>query len=234
MIDDAAANPRTVVVLETGGPVAMPWLDRVGGVLEAWYPGALGGEAIARVLFGEASPSGRLPITFPAGEDQLPHPQLPGAGAPEGFTVDYPEGSDVGYRWYAKTARKPLFPFGHGLSYTRFRYSGLKVAGGRTLTVSFKVTNTGDRAGIDTPQVYLTRSPGRTQQRLLGWSRTALKPGESRVVAITADRRLLADWDVHAHGWRLGGGAYAIFVGPDAASPALEGASSVSAATLAP
>ena len=129
---------------------------------------------------------------------------------------------------------KPLFPFGHGLSYTRFRYSGLKVTGGRTLTVSFKVTNTGDRAGVDTPQVYLTRAPDRAQQRLLGWSRAALKPGESKLVTVTADRRLLADWDVHAHGWRLGGGDYRVFVGSDAASPALEGASSVIAARLAP
>ena len=230
----AEANPHTVVVLETGGPVLMPWLGEVGAVLEAWYPGARGGEAIARVLYGEVDAAGRLPITFPAGEDQLPHPRLPGAGQPEGFSVDYAEGSDVGYRWFAKTGRKPLFPFGYGLSYAQFRYSGLKVAGGRTVTVSFRVTNTGARAGIDTPQVYLAASPARAQQRLLGWSRTALRPGESREVTVTADRRLLADWDTRAHGWRLQGGAYKVFVGADAASPALEGAARIDAATLAP
>ena len=230
----AAANPHTVVVLETGGPVFMPWLDKVGAALEAWYPGAQGGEAIARVLYGEVNPSGRLPVTFPANLDQLPHPKLPGEGAPEGFTVNYAEGSDVGYRWFAKTGHKPLFPFGYGLSYSGFRHDRLKVSGGRTLTVSFRVTNIGDRAGIDTPQVYLTSSPGRTQQRLIGWSRTALRPGESRQVTVTADRRLLADWDEKAHGWRLAGGTYRLFVGADAASPALRGAGTVIAARLAP
>jgi beta-glucosidase len=240
----AAANPHTIVVLETGGPVLMPWLDKAGAVLEAWYPGARGGEAIARVLFGETAPSGRLPVSFPAGEDQLPRPQLPGVGLnpPEGakpgeeklFDVDYPEGSDVGYRWFAKTGKAPAFPFGFGLTYTRFHYADLKVTGGRTLTVSFTVANTGPRAGIDTPQVYLAAGPNRTQQRLLGWSRVALKPGKSRRVSVTADRRLLADWDERAHGWKLDGGVYRLFVGPDAATPALKGSGKVAGARLAP
>jgi beta-glucosidase len=158
----ASANPRTVVVLETGGPVLAPWMDQVGAVLEAWYPGAEGGEAIADILYGRVNPSGRLPVTFPAGEDQLAHPKLPGAeqAAPEGVTVsaaqkpfdaDYDEGSDVGYRRFVRTGARPLAPFGRGLSYTHFRYGGLKVKGGRTLTVSFTVTNTGSREGIDTP-----------------------------------------------------------------------------------
>jgi beta-glucosidase len=241
----AAANPRTIVVLETGGPVLAPWRDKVGAILEAWYPGAKGGEVIAKLLYGEAGPSGRLPVTFPAGEDQLPRPRLPGygEGPAEGFDnsaplkpfdVAYPEGSDVGYRWFAKTGAKPLYPFGHGLTYTRFRYGALKVVGGKTLIVSFTVTNTGARAGVDTPQVYLAAGPGRTQQRLLGWSRAALKPGESRTVTVTADRRLLADWDEAAHGWRLKGGAYRILVGPDAATTALKGSAVVQAASLAP
>ncbi len=238
----AAANPHTVVVLETGNPVLMPWLGKVGAVLEAWYPGARGGETIARVLYGEVDASGRLPITFPASEDQLPRPQIPGAGGPpEGagpppkpFDVDYPEGSDVGYRWYAHTGRKPLFPFGFGLSYTRFKYSGLSVEGGRTLTVSVSVTNTGERPGTDTPQAYLQQGPRRTQQRLIGWSRVTLKPGETRRVTMTADRRLLADWDATAGRWRLDPGRYRVFVGPDAATGALQGAATVQGATLAP
>jgi beta-glucosidase len=240
----AAANPNTVVVLETGGPVFMPWLGKVRAVLEAWYPGSKGGEAIAKVLFGEVNPSGRLPITFPAALGQLPRPALPGAdrAVPEGtgpgkeppFKVDYAEGSDVGYRWFAKTGHRPAFPFGFGRSYTRFRYEGLEAKGGRTLTVSFTVANTGSRAGIDTPQVYLTRGPARAQQRLIGWSRVELKPGERRHISITADRRLLADWDPKAHGWRLAGGAYKLFVGHDASSPALAGSAVVKAATLAP
>jgi beta-glucosidase len=240
----AAANPNTIVVLETGGPVFMPWLGKVKGVLEAWYPGSKGGEAIAKVLFGEVDASGRLPITFPASLDQLPRPKLPGAevAVPEGsgpgktppFDVVYTEGSDVGYRWFAKTGQRPVFPFGHGLSYTQFRYSGLEAKGGRDLTVSFTVSNTGKRAGIDTPQVYLTRGPDRTQQRLIGWKRVELKPGESQRVSIKADPRLLANWDEKAHGWRLGGGAYQLFVGPDAASPTLNGQAVLEAATLKP
>jgi beta-glucosidase len=241
----AAANPHTVVVLETANPVLMPWLDQVGAVLEAWFPGARGGETIGRLLYGQASPSGRLPVSFPAGEAELPRPALPGYGttAPEisgppvaqkPFDVDYPEGSDVGYRWYARTGHKPLFPFGYGLTYTSFRYGGLKLTGGRTLVASFTVTNTGKRAGTDTPQVYLSASPGRTQQRLLGWSRVALKPGESRRVTVAADRRLLADWDEHAHGWRLKGGAYQAFVGPDAQTAQLKGSAQIAGARLAP
>ena len=241
----AAANPHTIVVLETGGPVLAPWLDKVGAVLEAWYPGARGGEAVARLLYGEAAPSGRLPVSFPAGEDQLPRPKLPGYGegpaesldnpAPlKPFDVDYPEGSDVGYRWFAKEGYKPLFPFGYGLTYTRFRYGGLKVTGGRTLTASFTVTNAGARSGIDTPQVYLASGPARTQQRLLGWSRVTLKPGQSRRVTVTADRRLLADWDAAAHAWRLTGGRYQLFLAPDAADPVLKGSAVVQAARLRP
>ncbi len=242
----AAANPHTVVVLETGGPVLMPWLDKVGAVVEAWYAGSGGGESIARVLSGEVNPSGRLPITFPAGEAQLPNPELPGlkdapppqqtAGSPPEapFEMTYPEGSDAGYRWYARTGKTPLFPFGRGLSYSRFRYSGLKVTGGQTLAVSFTVTNTGRRAGADVPQVYLSAAPHRAQQRLIGWSKVDLKPGETRRVTVTADRRLLANWDAAAHGWKLDGGGYRLFVGSDAATPVLKGAGVVQAARLKP
>ncbi len=238
----AAANPHTVVVLQTGDPVLMPWLSQVGAVVEAWYPGANGGETIARVLYGEVNPSGRLPITFPASVEQLPHPVLPGSDqlvggsqdAVKPFEIDYTEGSDVGYRWYARTGAAPLFPFGHGLSYTTFAYDHLSVKGGSTLTVSFRVKNTGRTAGIDTPQVYLSAEPDRTQQRLIGWSRVDLKPGEARTVTVTADRRLLADWDEAAHGWKVDAGAYKLFVGPDAATQTLTGEAKVSGARLKP
>ena len=240
----AAANPHTIVVLETGGPVLMPWLDKAGAVLEAWYPGARGGEAIAKALFGEVDPAGRLPVTFPTGEDQLPRPELPGlkAAAPEGavmtqaapFDVDYSEGSDVGYRWYAAKGLKPLFPFGYGLSYTAFRYGGLKTSGGQGLSVSFTVTNTGARAGVETAQLYLASEPHRAQQRLLAFTRVALKPGESRKVTLTADPRLLADWDVAGHRWKRAAGRYQLFVGRSAEDPALKGEAVLTRASLAP
>jgi beta-glucosidase len=233
----AAAQPSTVVVLQTGNPVLMPWLDQVQAVVEAWYPGSQGGEAIAAVLFGEANPSGRLPITFPAAAADLPHPELPGAdlppvtprGDPEPFEVDYHEGADVGYRWFARTGAKPLFPFGFGLSYTRFAYRGLEVEGGETLRIGLEVANTGERAGTEVVQLYLEAAPGRDQQRLLGWARVSLEPGEARRVAITAEPRLLADWDIAGHGFRIAGGDYRVFVGPDAATAALRGTAKVDA-----
>jgi beta-glucosidase len=240
----AAANPHTIVVLETGGPVTTPWLDKVGAVMEAWYPGSGGGEAIARLLYGEASPSGRLPETFPASEAQLPRPELPGA-KPTGsglltgpdaapITVTYSEGSDVGYRWFARTGAKPLFPFGWGLTYTSFRYGGLKVAGGDTVTVSFTVSNSGPRFGTETAQAYLTAEPGRAQQRLIGWKRVTLKPGETRRVSIVAPARMLASWSEADHAWAVAAGAYHVVVGPDAADAALTGEANVKAATLKP
>jgi beta-glucosidase len=230
------------VVLETAGPVLMPWRDKAGAILEAWYPGARGGEAIARVLFGEVDAQGRLPATFPASEAQLARPALPGAdqavvegfgGAnPKPFEVRYPEGSDIGYRAFARSGQTPLYPFGYGLSYTGFRYSGLKVAGGRTLTATFTVTNTGKRPGTDTPQVYLTSGPKRHQQRLIGWAKVALKPGESRTVVVAAPPRMLASWV--DHGWKVDGGAYQVAVGPNAATPSLKGSATVTAGTLKP
>ena len=212
----AAANPNTIVVLETGGPVLMPWIDKVGAVLAAWYPGYRGAEALAGILSGKVNPSGRLPVTFPASEDQLPRPALPGFGEPPTtrLDVDYDiEGSDVGYRWYARQGIKPLFPFGYGLSYTRFRYGPATVDGGQTLTVSFDVTNTGDREGADAPQVYLTGMAGRPVRRLIAFDKLALKPGETRRVTLTPDPRLLARFDEAAHGWRIDPGGYQVAVG---------------------
>jgi beta-glucosidase len=233
----AAVNPRTVVVLETGGPVQMPWLNNVGAVLSAWYPGARGGEAIANILFGDVNPSGRLPVTFPTSPGQLPRPEIPGFTLPQGqlFDVDYDiEGADVGYRWFARKNLKPLFPFGFGLTYTSFTYANLEVAGGETLTVSFDVRNSGQRAGADVPQVYLTDAAGQKHMRLLGWSKVRLEPGASQRVTVTADPRLLADFDVAAPGWRVAAGRYAVALGASAGELKLQGAADVGARLLKP
>ncbi|MCH7627242.1 MULTISPECIES: beta-glucosidase family protein [Novosphingobium] len=220
----AAANPNTIVVLQTGGPVLMPWLDKVGAVVEAWYPGARGGEAIASVLFGDTNPGGRLPVTFPASVDQLPRPKLDGsdwvepnfAGDPapgkDQLHADYDiEGSDVGYRWFAKKGQKALFPFGYGLSYTTFAGSGLKVAG---LKAGFTLTNTGKVAGDDVGQVYLVGRNGQKLQRLVGFQRVTLAPGTSQKVNVTIDPRLLADWK--DGGWTMPAGSYSFALGRDA------------------
>lgn len=244
----AAANPNTVVVLETGGPVLMPWLGQVRAVLEAWYPGSQGGEAIAGVLVGEVNPSGRLPITFPTSVDQLPRPVIPGFGRPwtspggaavdlkqaEGFDVPHAEGSDVGYRWFARQRHAALFPFGFGLSYSRFEYGGLDVQGGNTIVVSFDVTNTGRREGTDTPQVYLTARNGASKVRLLGWSRISLKPGETQRVSVSADRRLLADFDTDRRSWRVAAGDYQVSIGASASDLELTGKAPIVEAWLEP
>ena len=146
----------------------MPWRDKVKAIVEAWYPGQAGGQAIAEVLSGAVNPSGRLPLTFPADLSQTPRPELSGMGTPWGtaVTIEYNEGAEVGYRWFATTGEKPLYPFGHGLSYTTFTYSDLKVDGSETITATFAVTNTGDRAGADVPQLYLTDAAGDARMRL--------------------------------------------------------------------
>jgi beta-glucosidase len=156
----------------------------------------------------------------------------PGSGAP--FPVDYKEGSSVGYRWFAETGAKPLFPFGYGLSYTRFRYGPLTAGGGKTLAASLAITNTGRREGVETVQLYLRKGPARTQRRLLGWAQVELKPGETRTVQITAEPKLLADWNEAAHGWTIAQGRYEVFAGPNAESPAASGAVQLDAQTLAP
>jgi len=230
----AAANPHTIVVLETGNPVLMPWLDQVGGVLEAWYPGARGGEAIANVLFGQVNPSGRLPITFPAGEAQLPRPSIPGWGLKEKtlFDIDYPEGSNLGYRGFEARQIKPLFAFGYGLSYSSFRYSNLAVRGGRVLSASFDVANTGARAGMEAAQVYAAPPGG--VRRLIGWKKVDLKPGETRHVTVSADPRLLAEFDEKAHGWKLAAGTYKVAVGASAQDLKLDGSARLAALRIKP
>ena len=179
----ASLNPNTIVVLETGNPVAMPWRDKVKAIVQAWYPGQAGGQAIAEVLTGKVNPSGRLPITFPKSLAQTPRPELPGLGTPWGTptTIRYDEGAEVGYRWFAKKDEKPLFAFGHGLSYTSFAYSDLNVSGGETITASFTITNTGKYAGADVPQLYLTDAPAEKRMRLLGFERVQLSPWKKRL-----------------------------------------------------
>ncbi len=222
----AAANPNTIVVLETGGPVLMPWLDKTAAVLEAWYPGARGGEAIAAVLYGDTNPSGRLPVTFPASLSQLPFPVLTGsdtldpdfqgrAKPGETFSVDYDkDGSDVGYRWYARTGAKPAFAFGYGLSYTSFAHSGLTVSAGKTIIASFTVKNVGAVTGADVPQLYLVSANGAKKLRLAAFDKVTLAPGASKKLSLTVDPRLVADWK--AGGWQIAGGSYGFALGTSA------------------
>lgn len=233
----AAANPNTIVVLETGNPVRMPWAGKVKAVLEAWYSGQKGGEAIARVLFGEVNPSGRLPLSWLIDERQLPRPTIPGWGAPDGtmVKVDYRiEGADIGYRWYARHGLQPHYWFGHGLSYTSFTHANLALTGGRTLTATLDVTNSGRRAGSDTVQLYLTQRPGGPERRLLAYAKVALAPGETRRVTLTVDPRLLASFDEKAHGWRIDAGPYQVGIGRDAGTVDLAGEVSLTAQRLKP
>jgi beta-glucosidase len=222
----AAANPRTIVVLETGGPVLMPWLDKTAAVLEAWYPGARGAEAIAAVLFGDENPSGRLPVTFPAALEQMPRPALPGAATVEPefeghgrpgqtLAIDYDiEGADVGYRWFARTGRQPLFPFGFGLSYTSFATHPLAVTVGRDIVAECSVSNTGQRAGADVVQVYLVSANGAATRRLVGYVRVPLAVGESRAVRLVLDPRLIGRWA--DGGWHIAAGQYRFAIGRSA------------------
>jgi beta-glucosidase len=221
----ATVNPNTVVVLETGNPVSMPWRDKVKAILQAWYPGQAGGQAIAEILTGAVNPSGHLPITFPADLGQLPRPQLPGMGTPWGTptTIEYNEGAEVGYRWFANTGAEPVYAFGHGLSYTSFEYTDLLVSNGESVTATFTVTNTGDRAGADVAQFYLLDAAGDRRQRLLGFERVDLQPGESRQVALTADPRLLARYDAQAGQWHIADGTYRVAVGASATDLLLTG-----------
>ncbi|HUV97090.1 MAG TPA: glycoside hydrolase family 3 C-terminal domain-containing protein [Acidobacteriaceae bacterium] len=220
----AAANPRTIVVGETGGPFLMPWIDQVDAVLEAWYPGIRGGPAIAAVLFGVVNPSGKLPITFPKSDADLPHPTLVGPPKPTDkdhppfFDVSYSEGLKVGYKWYDAEKKQPLFPFGFGLSYTSFSYSQLRIVPNGTadnVRVTFVVKNTGHRAGAEIAEVYLTlpRSAGEPPIRLVGWRKIKLQPGQRDFVTLTVPPRMLAIFNVQKHVWQVLPGRYWISVG---------------------
>ena len=248
----AAVQRNTVAVLETGGPVLMPWIDKVPAVIEAWYPGQRGGEAIAAVLTGAVNPSGRLPITFPANAAQPPRAKPVGldlfdaaelaaaansaarGAQPESFPVDYQEGADVGYRWYEKKAMEPLFPFGHGLSYTSFAYRNPVVTGGDRLSVTVDVVNTGKRPGADVPQIYVAREGSRSPMRLAGFQRVELKPGETRRVTLVAEPRVVADYDTRLPGWRIAAGTYRVAIARDATDRSLTLTTKLTARTMKP
>ncbi|TWI42928.1 beta-glucosidase [Pseudoduganella flava] len=223
----AAANPKTAVVLENSGPVLTPWADRVAAIVEAWYPGTNGGEAIGRVLFGEVNPSGRLPATFPETEQQLPRPKLDGdPNQPElHFNVDYHEGAAVGYKWFDLKGHKPLFPFGYGLSYTRFGYGKprAELRDGR-VQVRFTVTNTGAKPGKDVPQVYVSPMNAKWEapKRLAGWNKVDLAPGASTEVAVTIDPRLFGMIKGADNRWHVAAGRYQVMLARHAADPAAQ------------
>jgi beta-glucosidase len=221
----AAANPKTIVVMENGGPKVMPWLSAVAGVLEAWYPGQRGGEAIANILFGDVNPSGKLPMTFPASVNDLPRPVIatpPDQTTP--FSVDYNiDGYNVGYKWFDSRGFTPLFPFGFGLSYTTFASSNFQltantVLGSETFQVGFDLQNTGARDGAEVAQVYL-ELPGSTGEarRLVGWQKVLLSSGQSQNVTMQVNAgdssHPLSYWDTNAHSWQLASGNYNVYVG---------------------
>lgn len=228
----AAANPHTIVVLETGGPVTMPWAGQVSGILEAWYAGSQGAEAVANVIFGDVNPSAKLPITFPRSEADLPHlhivePPLEStthgepdawkkiaAGLPA-FQTTYDEGLKVGYKWYDAENRPVLFPFGYGLSYSTYGYSNLTVTPGGIVRLTFTVANTSKRAGVETAEVYasLPASAAEPPKRLVGWSKVKLAPAESKEVVVEIDPMYLSIFNVDRSAWQLVPGDYTFMVG---------------------
>jgi beta-glucosidase len=223
----AAANPHTIVVLETGGPVSMPWIANVSGVLAAWYPGIGGAEAIADILFGDVNPSGRLPVSFAKTDADLPEPTVPDIDPKtnkaiedastlkqKSFDAIYSEGLAVGYKWYEFKHREPLFAFGHGLSYTTFQYSGLKV-NQAARTVEFQLENTGKLAGAEVAQLYVTLPVGSQEpfQRLAAWKRVQLAPGESQTITLPLNPAYLSVFDVAADQWKLLPGEYKLAIG---------------------
>ena len=227
----AKANPHTVVVLITGNPVSMPWVNDVAGVMEAWYPGTAGGEAIANLLFGTVNPSAKLPITFAKTEADLPHPRIFGmtyntpanGGLPEHwiaeekkstFPADYSEGVRFGYKWFESEGKQPLFAFGFGLSYTSYKYSDLHVdEAAKTATVT--VGNTGQRAGTEIAEVYvqLPKSAGEHFKRLAGWQRVELAPGEHKSVTVAMEPLASAVWNDKTESWEWPKGEYTVSAG---------------------
>ncbi|HEY8720441.1 glycoside hydrolase family 3 C-terminal domain-containing protein [Pengzhenrongella sp.] len=224
----AAANPNTIVVLNTGSAVTMPWLDKVAGVFEAWYPGQQAGNAIAALLYGDVNPSGKLPVTFPKSLGQVPaatDAQWPGTNG----TVQYSEGINVGYRHYDAKNLTPLYPFGYGLSYTNFAFSNVRVSQTSLsenghLSVTADVTNTGQRAGADVAQLYLSdpASTAEPPKQLKGFQKVYLQPGQTRKVTFTISAKDASYWS-GAHKWSLGAGTYRVLVGDSSRSVPLAG-----------
>lgn len=237
----AASNSRTIVVLETGGAILMPWLEQVPAILAAWYPGQRGGEAIARLLMGDVNPSGRLPITFPATDDQAPRPEPAGlaelrerdlAQARENmrvemtpFSVEYVEGANAGYRWFEMAGSKPMFPFGFGLSYTQFEYRDAQITEAGTPSISFEVTNTGSRSGHDVAQLYVRAADrnGVETWRLAGFTRFHLDAGETRTIKIDAEIRTFSNWDEATRTWTRVQASYSYAIGRSSADFILKG-----------
>jgi beta-glucosidase len=228
----AAANPHTIVVLESGSPVTMPWVDAPAAIVEVWYAGSDGANALGNVLFGSVNPSGKLPNTFPKSDADLPHPTITqpppesrhfdGAATPEQFArglppfqVTYDEGVKVGYKWYDAEKKAVLFPFGYGLSYTTYRYSGLSVTRGDKVRVTFTLANSGAREGAEIAEVYaaLPASAEEPPKRLVGWSKVQLKAGEQKSVEVEIDPKYLSIFDEAKDGWTLVPGDYTIMVG---------------------
>ena len=232
----AAANPHTIVVLETGSSVTMPWAGQVSGILEVWYAGSQGAEAVANVIFGDVNPSAKLPITFPRSEVDLPHRSIVkppresttsgepdawkkiAAGLPA-FQTTYDEGLKVGYKWYDAEKKEVLFPFGYGLSYSTYSYSGLRVTPGGTpggnVRLNFAVTNTSNRAGVEIAEVYaaLPAAAAEPPKRLVGWSRVKLNPAESKEVVVEIDPLYLSVFNADRNTWQLLPGDYTFLVG---------------------
>ncbi|MDV6331053.1 glycoside hydrolase family 3 C-terminal domain-containing protein [Asticcacaulis sp. 201] len=213
------ANPKTIVVVESGGAVLMPWANQVPAILEAFYPGSRGGVAIANILTGKVNPSGHLPISFPASNAQLAHDEIPGFHKPDGIKVSitYDEGAAIGYKWYDIKGFKPLFAFGHGLSYTQFNLTNLKAElAGSDVKVHFSVKNTGKVSGATAAQVYVSAEPAagwEAPKRLGGFAKVKLEPGASQTVEVKIDPRLLATYDEATNSWVIKAGTYHLSLG---------------------
>jgi beta-glucosidase len=228
----AAANPRTIVVMENGGAQVMPWLDSVSAVLEAWFPGQRGGQAIANILFGAVNPSGKLPVTFPASVNDLPHPTIAAPNPPtstDPFPVNYSEGLLVGYKWYDANNLTPVFHFGFGLSYTTFTIANIALANNLSASnpnfqVSCDLTNTGAVSGAQVVQVYLglPASLGEPPRRLAGWEKVSLQPGALQHVTIEVDENdsshPMSWWNPADSAWETAPGAYTVYVGTSSAA----------------
>jgi beta-glucosidase len=211
----AAANPQTIVVLETGSAVAMPWLTSVKAVLETWYPGEQAGTSLVDLLSGRANPSGKLPVSFPASGAAMPNNTPATFGGTGGKTI-YADDINVGYRWYAANHVQPAFSFGYGLSYTRFRFSDLHVVSSPGhVTVQATVTNVGRVRGGDVVQCYVGDPPssGEPLRQLRGFTRVDLAPGKSKTVQLTLNPGDLAHWDAASHGWVVDAGTYRVWLG---------------------
>jgi beta-glucosidase len=224
----AAANPNTIIVMENSGPQIMPWLGKVAAVLEAWFPGQRGGEAIANILFGNVNPSGKLPITFPASINQLPRPVIPAPPdtSMKPFAVDYTiEGYNEGYKWYESKGLTPLFPFGFGLSYTTFSAAKptFSRSGPSDFSLSFEISNSGKRAGSETEQVYLQLPPSTNEmKRLIAWQKIPLSPGQNEKVTIKFSgddsSHPFSYWDTDSSSWLIAPGTYTVFLGNSSVS----------------